>query len=261
MEHAEANHIINPGQYGSRPSRGAHDPVFIEEFQLEIIRSSRKSLVQTNYDATSCYDRVIPNLAALVSQRFGVPQPAVQTTNVCTLEKAKYRLRTEIGLSEASYSHTVENPIYGTGQGSGNSPMIWCFLSSVLFDSYETKANGAIYETPDKLLRTKLHMVGYVDDSNGQTNAFLDNIQPTDRLLLHKTQQDAQLWHDLLRASGGALELPKCVYQLMSWRFLNDGRPLLQGGVSAHTVRICQHGIPESTQHIPGLSAYTAHKT
>lgn len=129
MEQAEATQVLNPGQYGSRPSRGAHDPVFIKEFQLEIIRSSRKSLVQTNYDATSCYDRIIPNLAALVSQRYGVPQPVVHT-NVRTLEAAQYRLRTDIGLSEASYSHTAQHPIYGTGQGSGNSPMIWCFLSS-----------------------------------------------------------------------------------------------------------------------------------
>jgi hypothetical protein len=149
MEQAEATQVLNPGQYGSRPSRGAYDPVFIEEFQLEIIRSSRKSLVQTNYDATSCYDRIIPNLAALVSQRFGVPHPVVQS-NVRTLEAAQYRLRTEIGLSEASYSHTAQTPIYGTGQGSGNSPMIWCFLSSTLFDCYETQAFGAIYETPDK---------------------------------------------------------------------------------------------------------------
>jgi hypothetical protein len=213
---------------------GAYDPVFIEEFQLEIVRSSRKSLIQTNYDATSCYDWIIPNLAALVSQRFGVPQPVAQT-NVCTLEKAKYRLRTEIGLSQESYSHTEEHPIYGTGQGSGNSPMIWCFLSSVLFDCYETQAHGAIYETPDKQFRTKLHMVGYVDDSNGQTNAFLENTQPSDRSLLTKMQHDAQTWNDLLHASGGALELPKCVYQLISWRFLTDGSPLsARGSATTH---------------------------
>ena len=262
MAHAEATNIINPGQYGSRPSRGAHDPVFLEEFQLEIIRSSRKSLVQTNYDATSCYDRIIPNLAALVSQRFGVPQPVVQT-NASTLEAAQYRLRTELGLSEESYTHSTDRPIYGTGQGSGNSPMIWCFLSSILFDCYETKAHGAIYETPDKHFRTKLHMVGYVDDSNGQTNAFLEDQQPPDETILAMTQNDAQIWNDLLHASGGALELPKCVYQLISWRFLHDGRPLMQGGVSSHKVQVhsCQQDNTSSVQTIPGLSAYTAHKT
>jgi len=171
MAISEKSQWLNPGQYGSRPSRGAHNPVFIEEFQLEISRASRKSLVQVNYDATSCYDRIKPNLAALVSQRYGVPQPVVQS-NVRTLEQARYKLRTELGLSDTHYSHHHETPIYGTGQGSGNSPMIWCFLSSLLFNCYETQANGAYYATPDKHHHTQLHTVGYVDDSNGQTNMF-----------------------------------------------------------------------------------------
>ena len=51
---------LNTGQYGSRPNRNAHDPIFIEEFQFEISRATRKALVQINYDATSCYDRIIP---------------------------------------------------------------------------------------------------------------------------------------------------------------------------------------------------------
>jgi hypothetical protein len=121
--------------------------------------------------------------------------------------KAKYRLKTELGVSNEFYQHTVEHPIYGTGQGSGNSPMIWCFLSSVLFDCYETTANGASYELPDRSGRTNIYMVGYVDDSNGQTNSFTVDIQPDDSEILNKACQDAQTWHDVLGASGGALEL------------------------------------------------------
>jgi hypothetical protein len=52
MNMAEDQQWLNPGQYGSRPSRGARDPVFIEEMQLEISRLTRKSFLQINYDAT-----------------------------------------------------------------------------------------------------------------------------------------------------------------------------------------------------------------
>jgi hypothetical protein len=107
-------------------------------------------------------------------------------------------------------------------------------------------------------------MVGHVDDSNGQTNNFLENEQPTDKLLLSKAQYDAHLWNNLLHASGGALEPPKCVDQLMSWRFLNDGSPLMHGGVSPHTVSVHSQqysSLGTIIQKIPGLSAYTAHKT
>lgn len=60
---SEALQLINKGQYGSRPRRNAIDPVMIEELQSEISRASRRMFLQTNYDASACYDRIIPNLA------------------------------------------------------------------------------------------------------------------------------------------------------------------------------------------------------
>jgi hypothetical protein len=69
---AEALCELNTGLYGFRPRRNAFDPVFIEELQFEISRALRKMLAQTNYDALACYDRNIPNLAMMVSKKFGV---------------------------------------------------------------------------------------------------------------------------------------------------------------------------------------------
>jgi hypothetical protein len=64
----EAFRELNDGQFGLRPRRNAVDPVFIEEMLFEISLASRKILVQTSYyDAISCYNRIIPNLAMLVS--------------------------------------------------------------------------------------------------------------------------------------------------------------------------------------------------
>ena len=99
--------------------------------------------------------------------------------NATTLEHDYYHLRTELGVSDQGYSHSPEQPIHGTGQGSGNSPMIWCFLSSTLFDCYQTRATGAVYECPDRSLHTKIHMIGYV-----QTNQFCLDPQPSPRTLL-----------------------------------------------------------------------------
>jgi hypothetical protein len=39
MALSEQHQQLNTGQYGSRQSRGAQDPVFIEEFQLRNIES------------------------------------------------------------------------------------------------------------------------------------------------------------------------------------------------------------------------------
>jgi len=263
LYHAEKLNWLNPGQYGSRPRRNAWDPVFLEVYQTEISRASRKSLIQTNYDASSCYDRIIPNLAALVSQKFGVASTVV-LVNTRTLEKAQYKIRTELGLSDSGYQHCMAHPIYGTGQGSSNSPIIWCFISSVLFDSYESQATGAIYETPDRTTQIKLFMLGFVDDSNGQTNNFLSDIQPTPSELVRLMQSDAQLWNDVLQVSGGALELPKCCYHVLHWEFRPDGTPFLSPGTLGEPVKVTTYvdssHISSEATLLP-LSVSQSHKT
>jgi hypothetical protein len=135
MYQSEALNMLNDGQYGSRPGRNAIDPVMLEELQFEVSRLSRRMLIQTNYDAMACYDRIIPNLAMIVSQLFGI-HSHVARSYAETLFRAKYHIRTELGVSPTSYSHTDLLPIYGTGQGSGNSPMIWLFLSCLLFAAH-----------------------------------------------------------------------------------------------------------------------------
>eukprot|EP00957_Ditylum_brightwellii_P128167 9775359-Ditylum_brightwellii.AAC.1 len=54
-------------------------------------------------------------------------------------------------------------------------------------------------------------MVGFVDDTTGQTNDFEDeNVKPDQ--LIDQIQHDAQLRSELLWLSGGLLELKKCSY-------------------------------------------------
>ena len=127
MQLTEDNQLLNEGQYGARPDRNAHDPVFIEEMQYEICQASRTPLVKVDNDATSCYDRILRNMASIACQKFGLHKNmAFVWAN--TLEEAKYKLCTMLGMSEESYFHYIAFLIYGTGQGSGNSPVVWCFL-------------------------------------------------------------------------------------------------------------------------------------
>jgi hypothetical protein len=71
-------------------------------------------MVQTYYDAASCYDRIVPSLAMVASQTFGVPK-SVKASNARTLKHARYHIQTDMGLSEDSYTYTSDHPIFGTG--------------------------------------------------------------------------------------------------------------------------------------------------
>jgi hypothetical protein len=129
MHQAEDLRTLNDGQYGSRSNRNATDPVFIEELQCEISRATRKPVILTNYDATACYDRIIPNLGMLVSQKYGVHE-SVTSCNAATLEQAEYRIKTELGLASTGYKHNRQHPIFGTGQGSATHQQFGVFCQA-----------------------------------------------------------------------------------------------------------------------------------
>lgn len=103
-------------------------------------------------------------------------------------------------------------------------------------------------------------MIGFVDNSTGQTNDFASNSQPTPEHLLALLRHDAQLWNDLLYTSGGALELPKCSYQYLHWIFTHKGAPILQPGRIGSEL-ILKSGDRSSSVKIPFLSAHKAHTT
>jgi hypothetical protein len=144
-----------------------------------------------------------------------------------------------MGVSDEFYANCQAFPIYGTGQGSGNSPAIWCMLvSSVLFACHEEKGHGAYFCTPDKQMSVSLSMVGFVDDSTNQVNEFELDSQPTPEFLRKIMQQDAQLWSDLLWLSGGLLELNKCSFHQLHFNFDSDGRPMMRTGTYGDPLQV-----------------------
>ena len=139
--------------------------------------------------------------------------------------------------------------------------MIWCFLSTVLFDCYDDLAYAATYCHPDRSHPMELGMVGFVDDSNGQTNEFMRNktalTLPT---IYQKLRHNAQTWADLLGTTGGALELSKCSCHLLSWHFGNKGDPVLVSTKPATPIEVTDT-LTEGVQALTFLPPHTAHKT
>ena len=105
-------------------------------------------------------------------------------------------------------------------------------------------------------------MIGFVDDNNDQTNRFLYDEEPnTLPLVLAQTQHNAQTWNDLLTVSGGALELPKCSYHVVHWKFAKNGSPVLVSLGDSIPPIFVQDSPSSQPQKLQLLSPYTAHKT
>jgi hypothetical protein len=69
-------------------------------------------------------------------------------------------------VSKQAYEKTKKTNLYGTGQGSGNSPFIWTILSSKMIKIYDKYAKGAEYKEPQDKYTTNLKMTAYVDSIN-----------------------------------------------------------------------------------------------
>jgi hypothetical protein len=67
-------------------------------------------------------------------------------------------------------------------------------------------------------------MDGFVDDTTIWSNAFLASLKSDQtKQIAEDLKGAAQWWEELLVATGGKLELPKCFYYLIRWAFNGYG--------------------------------------
>jgi hypothetical protein len=91
VAHIEDHNWFNIGCYGNRLGLSAHEPVLVEELQNYICYLSQTNKVDNDFDATTCYDRIPPNLANATSRSNGM-SAYVCTVHGETLENMLYSL-------------------------------------------------------------------------------------------------------------------------------------------------------------------------
>jgi hypothetical protein len=192
--------------------------------QNEIINDYNKRLRIDNFvgmtDISGCFDRILPSIILLINRRNGCPPEAVKM-HADTLQKAKYHLKTKSGISSKFYSHSTATPIYGNGQGAGDSPSQWSQESAMLLDLYEESTVGAQISFRDGTLAATLPLAAFADDTNLFGND--DQRTLTTNQLVDQTKHAFQTWDKLLHATGHFMELAKCACYLSIWDFQDDG--------------------------------------
>jgi hypothetical protein len=131
VHHVTDQQLIPPWQCGDFPGREAHTPVLMEELMWDITRTSRRPLLQMDFDASSCYDRIIPSIASLASRSYGQHR-LLGFIHSQFLRNAQFLLKTKMGLLTESYSHCAEY-----------------FISTKLIETQEAAASRAVFTSPD----------------------------------------------------------------------------------------------------------------
>ena len=104
------------------------------------------------------------SVASLSERKYGGHKKIIYV-HAATLEVAKYKLKLSSKTSNTSYRHCKKFPVHGTCQGSGNLPMIWCFISSILFDCHNQKAHRLTTTSPNGDVVVSFSIIGFDDDS------------------------------------------------------------------------------------------------
>ena len=105
-------------------------------------------------------------------------------------------------------------------------------------------------------MKTIIGMLSYVDNNNisnkGAPHETIENV-------IKRTQHDAQLWNDILKATGSTLNLLKCFFQVIITVFSRSGAPIIAAHDKSWHIDI-KNKSDHTIERVQAISAYTPTK-
>jgi hypothetical protein len=95
-----------------------------------LIQKKTEGIVFDN-DAKGCYDRIISGITLACLKRIGYSQKSVRMLGLLW-SQLEHHVCTGYGVSDATYSSSMEKILYGIGQVSCASPILWALLNQLL---------------------------------------------------------------------------------------------------------------------------------
>lgn len=255
-------------QYGSRDGQMTISAVFNKILTFDIVRMMRIIMATEENDAVGCYDRVMQQMVALYLIRLGIAIAALNC--VCrTFDETKHYIKTAHGLSEAFYEGTKEVPLYGAGQGTTVGPFFWLLIFSIMMEAFDPQLRGMTFMSPCRTIRTERLGDAFVDDTKfGVTAEHLDGyFEPTPattqsqvQTVLDDLTRLSQHYEKLLYTSGGALNIKKCHWILMAWKWVY-GRAYLMHSKECPGQLFLTSGSSTDPEEVPRLEPTTSYRT
>jgi hypothetical protein len=121
--------VIRDNQYG-RSHRTCISPILNKLLTIQILIQKRTNGIFFDNDAKGCYNMIISGISLASVRRLGYPKNSVQMLGKLW-EQLEHHISTLYGISEATYSSNVDKLLYGIGQGSCSSPILWALLNQL----------------------------------------------------------------------------------------------------------------------------------
>ena len=151
---AEELQALGDEAWGSRKGKQTLDPLFLKLLSYMISEMSLTSLGSFDNDASACYDRMVVLLAILRARQLGMPE-SIGKLLVEIQNKAKYHIKTNIGVSEAFYGSDSSGKVQGFGQGRRDASHQWLLISTMIMMLMKEVSNGASFNDPINVIEVK----------------------------------------------------------------------------------------------------------
>jgi hypothetical protein len=203
--------------------------------KLIIIQKKVEGIVFDN-NAKGCYDRIISSIALACLERIGYSK-----NSVCMLgllwAQLEHNIVTGYGVSDKTYSSTLEKLLYGIGQGGCASPILWALLNKFIltalgekFDWFRLVSVGGKEEhviPGDSFVNNTTTGVMNNDTTMDPVPVEVIDLTQSEEDLIGQMQIIIQFFLDLLQVTGGDLAPEKCVRFLICHRWKNGKERLL----------------------------------
>jgi hypothetical protein len=150
----------------------------------------------------------------------------------------EHHVATGFGVSDASYKSTMDKLLYGIGQGSCSSPIVWAVLNQLLLTALCEEFDCISLVSVDGITTDICPGYSFVDDTS--TGAIDDNhnleqipssvcgLTQEEDSLVARLEAIIQLFLDLLQVTGGDLAPEKCAWYLIGHRWNKGVSELIQ---------------------------------
>ena len=160
---AVENDRLHPASFGSTPGKMAASAVLLKVLSVDQLKVERRAGGLFDCDATGCYDRILPPVAAIHLQALGLAH-SIAVFLARLMFVAKRQVKTKHGVSKKSIRTTARNPLFGIGQGNGGGPAIWLAHLTIMFTALSAVCEGLVVYCVKGIEKLVSVGTGYVDD-------------------------------------------------------------------------------------------------
>jgi hypothetical protein len=222
-------------QAGGRPGRRSIEEALQTTITYDICNLQHLTGGITYNDAKSCYDRIPENLSNIAAMKQGL-SPKIAQLHAQTHQTVKYYAKHKDGVSPLYNKHSQTQQFHGVGQGAGDSPARWGYISDNIITAYnQTSTNANISSSITK------------QTSNQKVNAFVDDCRNLTITASHQTYtalqdvgRNSQKWEKYLHCASAKLELDKTSFFIFGWKYTSDGNHIIDNTHNHQPVRLIE---------------------